>query len=58
MLQITSSDDYLLESFRRSDLNSYLTEIFSKQKRKLYQLDFRLTFKVKFKGQKEPIQID
>ncbi|KAM3139542.1 hypothetical protein pb186bvf_008378 [Paramecium bursaria] len=57
-IKIKDSDDYLIETFKRSELNTYLTEVFVARKLQLFQLDFRTSFAIKFKGLKDPKKIE
>ncbi|CAD8108952.1 unnamed protein product [Paramecium sonneborni] len=56
-IKVAGSDDYLIETFKRSELNSFLTEIFASYKIPLFQVEFISQFKIKFKGVKDEIPI-
>ncbi|CAD8103952.1 unnamed protein product [Paramecium sonneborni] len=56
-IKVAGSDDYLIETFKRTELNIYLTEIFNSQRMMLYNLEFSKEFKIKFKGLSDPINM-
>ncbi|CAD8088141.1 unnamed protein product [Paramecium primaurelia] len=56
-IKVAGSDDYLIETFKRSELNSFLTDIFASQKISLFKVEFLVQFKIKMKGVKDEIPI-
>ncbi|CAD8186089.1 unnamed protein product [Paramecium pentaurelia] len=49
-IKVAGCDDLLMETFKRTELNIYLTEIFNQQRLLLYNLEFQSEFKIKFIG--------
>ena len=57
-LVVKGSDDYLMETFKRSELNQFMTEVIVQRKLELYELEFKISFTVQFKGFKQPKKIE
>ncbi|CAK65364.1 unnamed protein product (macronuclear) [Paramecium tetraurelia] len=54
-IKIAGCDDLLMETFKRTELNIYLTEIFNSQRLLPYNIEFQSDFRIKFSGQNDEV---